>query len=197
LPGIDGWEFIARLKQIPNLKRIPIVIISIVADPNKGFALGAAAVMQKPLSRQELYDSLVALGLVPLHTGGELKLLIVDDDPRAVDLVALHVEGLASTVLRAYGGRDAIEIARRELPDLIVLDLMMPDVTGFDVVAALHEQAGTASIPIVIVTSKTITGEDRGKLNGLVSTILEKGDFTGGQFASEVRRAISHRQAAV
>ncbi|MFL5483706.1 MAG: response regulator [Gemmatimonadaceae bacterium] len=197
LPGMDGWELLGRLKQMPSLKHVPIVIVSIVADRNKGFALGAAAVMQKPLSRQELYESLVALGLVPLNTGAQLKILIVDDDPRAVDLVAFHVEGLASNVLRAYGGGDAIEIARRELPDLIVLDLMMPDVTGFDVVAALHEHVGTASIPIVIVTSKTITAEDRGKLNGLVATILEKGDFTGGQFASEVRRAISHRHAAV
>jgi len=196
LPGMDGWELLGRLKQMASLKHVPIVIVSIVADRNKGFALGAAAVMQKPLSRQELYDSLVELGLVPLNSGGRLKILVADDDPRAVDLVALHVDGLASDVLRAYGGREAIELARRELPDLIVLDLMMPDVTGFDVVAALHEQPSTAIIPIVIVTSKTITGEDRGKLNGLVATILEKGDFTGGQFASEVRRAISHRHAA-
>jgi len=197
LPKMDGWELLGRLKQMPALKHVPIVIVSIVADRHKGFALGAAAVMQKPLSRQELYDSLVTLGLVPLNAGTDLRILIVDDDPRAVDLVALHVEGLASEVLRAYGGRDAIEIARRELPDLIVLDLMMPEVSGFDVVAALHEQPGTANIPIVIVTSKTITAEDRGKLNGLVSTILEKGDFSGGQFASEVRRALSRRQAAV
>ncbi|HEX6626323.1 MAG TPA: response regulator [Gemmatimonadaceae bacterium] len=197
LPRMDGWELLGRLKKMPALQHVPIVIVSIVADQNKGFALGAAAVMQKPLSRQELYDSLVALGLIPLDAGGKLQILIVDDDPRAVDLVAFHVEGLASSVLRAYGGRDAIEIARRELPDLIVLDLMMPDVNGFDVVAALHEQPGTANIPILIVTSKSITPEDRGKLNGLVSTILEKGSFTGGQFASEVRRALSRRHAAV
>ena len=194
LPGMDGWELLGRLKQMKSLRHVPIVIVSIVADRNKGFALGAAAVMQKPLSRQELYDSLVALGLIPLNAGGTLQILIVDDDPRAVDLVALHVDGLASNILRAYGGRDAIDIARRELPDLIVLDLMMPDVTGFDVVQALHEQPGTANIPILIVTSKTITAEDRGKLNGLVATILEKGDFDGSRLASEVRRAVARRQ---
>ncbi len=196
LPGMDGWELLGRLKQMKSLRHVPIVIVSIVADRNKGFALGAAAVMQKPLSRQELYDSLVALGLIPLNAGGTLQILIVDDDPRAVDLVALHVDGLASKILRAYGGRDAIDIARRELPDLIVLDLMMPDVTGFDVVQALHEQPGTANIPILIVTSKTITAEDRGKLNGLVATILEKGDFDGSRLASEVRRAVARRQVA-
>jgi CheY-like chemotaxis protein len=197
LPKMDGWELLGRLKQMPALKHVPIVIVSIVADRNKGFALGAAAVMQKPLSRQELYDSLVALGLIPLDADGTLQILIVDDDPRAVDLVALHVEDLASKVLRAYGGSEAIEIARREIPDLIVLDLNMPEVNGFDVVSALQQQPATARIPVLVVTSKTLTPEDLGKLNGFVSTVLEKGDFNGDQFASEVRRAVSGRQVTL
>src|SRR4029079_8906428 len=65
LPNMDGWELLTRLKQVPELKRIPVVIVSIVADTSKGFSLGAAAVMQKPISRQELYESLVDLGLFP------------------------------------------------------------------------------------------------------------------------------------
>ena len=77
------------------------MIISIAADRNKGFALGAAAVMQKPMSRQELYDSLVDLGLFPLSQGQTLKVLVVDDDPKAVELIAVRLLGLASTVLRA------------------------------------------------------------------------------------------------
>src|SRR6185312_3296173 len=137
LPDMDGWEFLARLKQVPALSRIPVVIISIVADRNKGFALGAAAVMQKPISRQELYESLLDLGLFPVSRGHALKVLVVDDDPKAVELIAVRFLGLASSVLRAYGGREAIDTARRELPDLIVLDLMMPTVNGFDVVEAL------------------------------------------------------------
>src|SRR5450432_2268676 len=86
LPNMDGWEFLSRLKQLPELARIPVVIISIVADRNKGFACGAAAVMQKPISRQELYESLVELGLVPVAQGHTLKVLVVDDDPKAVEL---------------------------------------------------------------------------------------------------------------
>jgi CheY-like chemotaxis protein len=195
LPNMDGWEFLGRLKQIPTLKHVPVVIVSIVADRNKGFALGAAAVLQKPISRQELYDSLVELGLIPLAEGRTLKVLVVDDDPKAVELVAIHILDLASTVLRAYGGRDAIETARRELPDLIVLDLMMPEVNGFDVVAALHEDPDTACIPIVVVTAKRITPDDRVKLNGLVSAIMEKADFTAGRFAIEIRRAMTGRHA--
>jgi len=197
LPQMDGWELLTRFKQIRALKHVPIVIVSIVADRNKGFALGAAAVMQKPISRQELYDSLVDLGLVPVAHGGSLQVLIVDDDPRAVELIALHVADLASKVLRAYGGADAIEMARRELPDLIVLDLLMPEVNGFDVVAALHENPGTATIPILIVTSKSITAQDRDELNGFVSTIMEKADFDGDRFALEVRRALTNREAVV
>src|SRR5947207_1195692 len=197
LPRMDGWELLARLKEMPALKHVPIVIVSIVADRNKGFALGAAAVMQKPISRQELYDSLAELGLLPVAQGGSLKVLIVDDDPGAVELIALHLDGLASKVLRAYGGADAIEMTNREMPDLIVLDLLMPEVSGFDVVAALHENPGTATIPILIVTSKSITADDRDKLNGYVAASMEKADFDGDRFALEVRRALTNREAVV
>jgi CheY-like chemotaxis protein len=164
-----------------------------VADRNKGFALGAAAVMQKPMSRQELYESLVSLCLVPVSQGQTLKVLVVDDDPKAVELIAISLQDLASTVLRATGGRQAIEVARRELPDLIVLDLMMPEVSGFAVVEVLHHDPATARIPILVLTAKQITGEERAKLNGYVATILEKTDFDGAHFTAEVRRAMSGR----
>jgi PAS domain S-box-containing protein len=193
LPNMDGWDFLNRLKQLPALARVPVVIISIVADRNKGFAFGAASVMQKPISRQDLYESLVQLGLVPVSQGHALKVLVVDDDPKAVELIATYLPGLGSTVLRAYGGRDAIAIARRELPDLIVLDLMMPEVNGFDVVEALNRQAETAHIPIVVVTAKEITAEDRTRLNGYVTTIVEKAEFHRDRIAAEVRRAVSRR----
>ena len=197
LPNMDGWELISRLKQVTALKRIPIVIISIAADRNKGFALGAAAVMQKPISRQELYDSLVDLSLFPLSQDQTLKVLVVDDDPKAVELVSVNITGLASTILRAYGGREAIEIARRELPDLIVLDLMMPDVNGFDVVEALHQDPETTRIPILVVTAKQISAADRHKLNGFVTTIVEKAEFNRARFTAEIRRAMSGRAVAV
>jgi PAS domain S-box-containing protein len=196
LPDMDGWEFLRRIKQVPNLACIPVVIISIVADHNKGFALGASAVMQKPISRQELYESLVGLGLFPLARGQSLKVLVVDDDPKAVELVAVRVLGMASSVSRAYGGRQAIETARNELPDLIVLDLMMPGVNGFDVVEALTLRPETARIPILVVTAKNISAEDRAKLSGSVKSIMEKGALDPERFATEVRRAMAGRQTA-
>jgi len=118
---------------------------------------------------------------------------VVDDDPKAVELVAVRILDLASTVLRAYNGRDAIEVARRELPDLIVLDLIMPDVSGFDVVSALNEHPDTARIPILIVTGKKITDEERAKLEGYVAAIMEKADFDRDRFTAEVRRATAGR----
>jgi PAS domain S-box-containing protein len=197
LPNMDGWEFLGRIKLTPELQRIPVVIISIVADRNKGFSLGAAAVMQKPISRQELYESLVDLGLFPLDDTRKLTVLVVDDDPKAVELIAVRILGLANTVLRAFGGREAIDTARQELPDLIILDLMMPDVNGFDVVEALRERPATARIPIVVVTAKRITPEDRERLNGYVSAIMEKAKFDRGRFTAEVRRAMAGRKAVV
>ncbi len=191
LPELDGWEFLSRIKQQPTFNRIPVVIISIVADRSKGYSLGAAAVMQKPISRQELHESLVHLGLFPLAPGKQLKVLVVDDDPKAVDLIAVRLKDLASTVLRAYGGQEAIDYAQRELPDLIVLDLMMPEVNGFAVVDALAKRAETARIPVLVVTAKLITAEDRDRLNGYVMTIMEKGKFDSARFTTEVQRALS------
>jgi PAS domain S-box-containing protein len=196
LPNMDGWEFFSRLKQVPALRRVPVVIISIVADANKGFALGAAAVMQKPISRQELCESLVDLGLLPFSQGQKLTVLIVDDDPKAVELIAVRIVDVASTVLRAYGGREAIETARRELPDVIVLDLMMAEMSGFDVVGALSEQPDTARIPILVVTAKDITAEDRARLHGPVTRIMEKAGFNAARFMAEVRRALAGRPVA-
>ncbi len=193
LPGMDGWEFLKRLKQIPALSLVPVVIMSIAADRTRGFALGAAAVLQKPISRRELYESLLELGMfpqLPVHT---LRVLVVDDDPFALDLVAAPMRALASTVLRALGGREAIDLARKELPDLIVLDLLMPDVNGFDVVQALSANPDTARIPVIVVTAKRLTAEDRAKLSGYVAAIVDKSEFDDDRFIGEIRRAMSGR----
>ncbi len=197
MPDGDGWMLLKKLKSIPRLKRVPVVIISILADRTKGFAMGAAAVMQSPVSRQELYDSLVELGLLPTSADHVTKVLVVDDDPKSVELIALQIQDLAAEVFRAYGGREAIEIAERELPDLIVLDLMMPEVSGFDVVDALNRNPATAGIPLIIVTAFEVTAEERERLDGGVLAVMGKAGFDGKRFVSEVRRAMTGRLVAV
>ncbi|MCX5748082.1 MAG: response regulator, partial [Proteobacteria bacterium] len=193
LPDMDGWELLARIKQHPALARTPVVIISIVADQTRGFALGAAAVLQKPFSRKELYDAVADLGLFPIAHDRSLKILVVDDEPQAVELMAVRLDGLASSIFRAYGGREAIELARRELPDLIVLDLMMPEVNGFEVVEVLHQDPDTSRIPILVVTAKQVTAADISALNGYVSAIMDKTAFSPKRFLEEVRRASARR----
>jgi PAS domain S-box-containing protein len=195
LPNMDGWELLTRLKQLTDLRRIPVVIISIVADPTRGFSLGAAAVMQKPISRQELYESLSELGLLPVGEGKRLTVLVVDDDPKAVELMAVRVLSMSGIVIRAYSGREALDVAREEVPDVIILDLMMPEMSGFEVVAALNERPETARIPVIIVTSKEITSEDRVRLNGYVAAIMNKNAFDAESLTSEVRRAMAGRRA--
>ncbi len=195
LPSMDGWEFLARIKQMPALGNIPVVIISIVGDRSKGFALGAAAVVQKPFSRDELYSSLVELRLSPRAPTEGLTVLIVDNDPAAVDLIATRIEGLVTTILRARTGREAIDMARRELPDLMILDLMMPGMSGFDVVEALIESPDTARIPILVVTAAQISPEQHKRLKGSVAAIMEKSAFDDDRLVAEVRRAMSGRRA--
>lgn len=192
LPGMNGWELLARLKQEPQLADIPVVIISIVADSGRGLSLGATSVLQKPYSRRELEQALVVLdfsrsdGLPPL-------VLVVDDDPQAVELFAVYLDHWNFRVLRAGGGAEGLALARAEHPDLIVLDLMMPEMSGFDVVEHLKEDPVTAAIPILIVTAKSLTTEDRETLNGHVLRIMEKAEFNHGRFIGEVRRALRGR----
>jgi len=193
LPNMDGWEFLHRAKQLSELRRVPVVIISIEADRNRGFALGAAAVLEKPISRQMLYETLLDLKLYRSSDAQTLSVLIVDDDRPAVELIALRLLGLATSITRAYSGRAATEMAILQRPDLIVLDLLMPDVNGFDVAVELHAHPDTAHIPIIVLTAKQITAEDRKRLQGCVATILEKSSFDNAGFLAEVRRAMSGR----
>ena len=196
LPNMDGWEFLSRIKLVAALRNIPVVIISIVADRGRGFALGAAAVMQKPLSRQDLYESLVGIGLFPVVPGGTLRVLVVDRDVDAVTFVADRIMGLATTVLRATGGVEAIAVARHEHPDLIVLALMTPEVNGFEVVNALNEQDDTAHIPIIVVTDEHFSATDILRLSGSVTSIMDRTGLDQNRLSSEIRRALTGRHVA-
>ena len=193
LPGMDGWEFLEHFKQHPLFSSTPVVIISIVADRGRGLSLGAAHVMQKPIARENLTTALSVLGFCNDPTAVQKTALIVDDDPKAVKLVTTQLDSFGYKTLAALGGQEGIDMARQHKPDLIVLDLMMPEINGFDVVEALKSDTVTASIPIIVLTAKQVTADDRIRLSGDVKKVMEKSDFNHGRFIGEVRRAMAGR----
>jgi signal transduction histidine kinase/CheY-like chemotaxis protein len=197
LPGMDGWEFLAQLRLTARWEGVPVVVVSVVADQGRGFSLGAALVLQKPVGRDALIKGLERLGLTPQGHQRELTVLVIDDDADAVELLATHLRQRDYIVLRALGGREGIELARRFRPDLIALDLEMPEVNGFDVVEALKGNPSTAQIPIVVVTAKDLTRSDRERLNGHIRDIVGKAEFNHGRFIGEVQRALSRPAQAI
>jgi PAS domain S-box-containing protein len=193
LPGINGWEFLQSFRQLPQFAKIPVVIVSVIADRSRGLSLGANQVLQKPVSRKELVRALHAMGF-PCAGAQPQTLLVIDDDPKAVQLLANYLTPAGFKLLSAFGGQEGIEVARRELPDLIVLDLMMPDVNGFDVVDALKLTPSTAAIPIIILTAQAISVKERALLGNDVQQVMEKSAFKHDQFVSEVRLAMAQRE---
>jgi PAS domain S-box-containing protein len=192
LPGIDGWEFLMRIGENSALAQVPVVIISGLADGNLALQRGAAAVLQKPISRVQLKASLANLGLHPtkerIHT-----VLVVDDDPKAVELITKFLPAPDYAVVRAYSGSEAITLAHTLKPNLILLDLMMPEMSGFDVVKVLQGNTDTAGIPIVVVTAKLVSAADRAELDsagGRLIQIVDKAGFNSERFIAEVRRSL-------
>src|SRR5581483_8286104 len=183
LPRVDGWDFLARAKADPALADIPVVIVSMLDERGKGFALGAAEYLVKPVDRD-----LLAATLRRLVAKTPTKVLAIDDDPLAITLVETVLGPQGFTVLRATGGEEGLALARQERPALVMLDLMMPDLDGFTVVERLRADPTTAAIPIVILTAKTMTDEDKARLNGQISYLAEKGQFSPADFVELVRR---------
>ena len=189
LPAMDGWEFMRRLKADPKLADTPVVIITLSEDMARGIALGARRVLHKPFVRAELIATLA--GLVDVQpNGAPARVLLVEDNVKAVELLATMLESEGYRVLRAYGGAEAIEVAHRTRPDLVILDLMMPEVSGFEVVRALRDSEQTARIPILVLTAKDLSAEDRARLNDDVSAILAKANFSRTELLAELRRAL-------
>ncbi|KWT76825.1 two-component system sensor histidine kinase [Candidatus Magnetominusculus xianensis] len=190
LPDMHGLDFLKKMKETDEIRHIPVVIISMVSDKSEGFSLGASNVLQKPVSKDELIAAVRHLGILPEDTAKQLKVLVVDDDPKAVEIVSQYLQNEGCEVFKAYGGQEAVDTAKREMPDLIVLDLMMPEMTGFDVVRALKDVPETASIHIIILTAKIITEDDRRELNNNVLKIVQKGNFNKTDLIAEARRAM-------
>lgn len=174
LPGVDGWQVLAELKSDDRLRHIPVVIISVHDATDFGLALGAVDYFVKPVDRSTLITWLARHGLIPPGTDRELTVLAIDDDPHSLDLIHASLQGEGIDVVKATGGVDGLRAARRHHVDLIICDLLMPDLDGFDVVAALHNDPDTRGIPVVVLTAHTLTEADKTRLSGKVIAITDK-----------------------
>ncbi len=196
MPGMDGWTFLHEASEDTALSRIPVVVLSMADDLKHGFSIGASAVLGKPVRRDELFHALTKLNVIPC--GSEpARVLVVDDDPKAVELISDYLASFGHQVHKAYGGARGIEIADDEHPDLIILDLMMPEMNGFTVVDTLRENPRTADIPIIILTAKIVSADERKRLNGHIVAIAEKSGIDRAAFLSEVNRAVRTRVAVL
>ena len=195
LPEIDGWEVLTRLKENPTTRNIPVVIVSVVDNPALGRALGAIDYFVKPVDGKALLSRLGQFTFTAKSKGADVRVLVVDDEPANIERVVSLLEPAGFTVLQAGGGQEGIDIARAEKPNLVLLDLMMPGVNGFDVVEALRSDEDTRTIPIMVLTAKTLSEDDKRALNGNVAAIFERNSTAGAEL-TEWLRAIAARTTA-
>ncbi|MBI5567939.1 MAG: GAF domain-containing protein [Chloroflexi bacterium] len=187
MPNRDGWDVLADLKKTPEISNTPIVLCSIIHDKSKGFSLGAADYLVKPITEGEL---LGALERVRRNTAVR-RVLVVDDEPDALNLLKRLLEAEPNyEVITAPGGAEALAAVQADKPDLIILDLMMPDIDGFAVLDNIKSSTLTRHIPVIIVTAKELTAEDRARLQGKTVATFNKGMFTADQLMTDIVNAL-------
>ena len=196
LPGIDGWEVLNRLKADELTRNIPVVVVSVIDNPALGRALGALDYFVKPVDRSALLSRLGRYAFTTKVQHGEIRILLVDDEPANLDLLQALLEPEGFKVLRAPGGKEGIDVARAEQPHLILLDLMMPGVTGFDVVESLRTDTTTRTIPIMVLTSKELTNDERNALNGCVAAVFQRNSVAGSELVAWLRGFVTDGRAA-
>ncbi len=189
MPGMDGWAVLSALKSDPELAETPVVMVTMIDDRNLGYALGAADYLTKPIDRKRLTGVLARFRHEPI--GGVV--LVVDDDPVGRQMIAQMLENDGWTVAEAENGRVAFDRLAEARPDLILLDLMMPEMDGFEFAHHLRLNPRWRDIPILVVTAKDLSDEDRKRLNGQVLGVLQKGAYTRDELLAEIRRELSAR----
>jgi signal transduction histidine kinase/DNA-binding response OmpR family regulator/putative methionine-R-sulfoxide reductase with GAF domain len=171
MPDLDGWTVLAAIKGDPALASTPVVLMSIVDQKNRGYALGAADYLVKPVDRAKLVETLT--NICGASAG---RALLVDDDEVVRRSVRQALEPIGWQVTEAENGQVAVESLTATLPDVIILDLMMPKMDGFEFLDELRSHPDWQGIPVVIITAKDLTQEDRDRLNGGVERIIQKID---------------------
>jgi len=194
MPDLDGWTVLAAIKGDPALADIPVVLMSIVEQKNRGYALGAADYLVKPVDRAKLVETL-------RHVCGTTAgfVLLVDDDAVVRRSVRQALEPLGWKVTEAENGRLAIDSLAAAVPDVIILDLMMPAMDGFEFLEQVRARPDWQDIPVVVITAKDLTDADRDRLNGGVERIIQKSDPDQmlRQLGREISRCVKARAARI
>jgi PAS domain S-box-containing protein len=169
MPQLDGWSVLAALKEDPATAEIPVIMLTMLDDRNLGFALGAAEYLTKPADPARL------LKLLRRYCAGpDATVMVVDDDARSRALLSRTVAGSGLRVVEAGNGVEALAALAHGVPQLVLLDLMMPEMDGFEVVARMRAEPAWRDIPVVVVTAMDLTAEDRSRLAGAVDRVFRK-----------------------
>ena len=187
MPEVDGWTVLSMLKADPQLASIPVVMLTMVAEPDKGPPLGASEFLTKPVD----FNRLSALLHRYCPEPGDRPILIVEDDEISSHLLRRNLEREGFTALVAPDGKAALDLIQLHLPALILLDLMMPEMDGFEFAQRLRARKGMADVPVVVLTGKELTEEERQLLRGNVTSILQKQNLTEETLHSELRIALA------
>ena len=193
MPEKDGWETLAELKGNPTTDKIPVVMMSMVENSKVGFSLGASDYLVKPVKKEALLESMKG----QLHRSDQF-VLVVDDDEMARDMVkrALDRAGIRSSMAKT--GSEAIDFLKgTDLPGVVLLDLMMPEVNGFEVIQFIQEQGLDDKIKVIVLSAMTLKSEDRAELNRMVHKVAQKGRFSPGQIARDVQKLISANHSTI
>ncbi|HEY0444619.1 MAG TPA: response regulator [Candidatus Limnocylindrales bacterium] len=176
LPGMDGWEVLRRLKSDVALRDIPVIIVTVVDERGVGMALGAVDYLLKPVERDALVSRLARHAIRANVREAGTKILAIDDDEASLDLIEESLVPLGFSVTRAASGLAGIAIAGQAVPDLVICDLLMPGMDGFEVIERLRHDANTASVPILVLTAHALTDADKSRLNGRILGLVGKGE---------------------
>ena len=185
MPGMDGWDVLATLKGEPELADIPVIMLTIVDDKAHGYALGANEYIVKPLDREQMRR--VLRRVCDAGTG---RLLLIEDEPATRDTVRRTLERDGWNVDIAGDGTEALGVLRRSKPDVIILDLLMPGMDGFELMSVLRTEDAWKNIPVIVLSAKDLTKEDHERLNGGVQKVLRKQVSEADDLLREVARLL-------
>lgn len=195
MPGMDGWQVISELKDDQETRRIPVIFLTIMDKKALGLRLGAAAYLLKPLDAAIVKDTINQVLGTNNHQAK--KVLVVDDDPNILDLLQQVFAETEFTFASAADGTAAVEAIQTNKPDILLLDLVMPKMDGFEVIEHLRSQPETRSLPVIVISAKDLSPEEIHQLNNTVQAIMQKQSLAGGELLEEIRAILNpdlHKQ---